>query len=459
MASWKKILVEGDAATDNIGSADQTVSGDRDLDLGTNTFTITAGSPGAGENQQGLSMAEDSPFRITSPTVNIRSGSVSSPGELRIEGVLGYYVGLKANAADTSNTVYTLPNGSQNAPTTGDCLISSSTGALSWSGRLEKVNPSATGALTINNVVDGNQGQARLQIEDYSGGQYVSLDAPNSVSSNYTITLPAAAPTAANQILESDASGNLSWITTPSGGGVTINNNTDNYLITASGTADTLNGESNLTFNGNTLVVTGRVEPTDNIRITTNNKALFGVTTGSANRSLAKVNTSDSVEIGDSSSKLELKGASVDGGSLDFSIGKSNLDSITASAVSLSTDGAYGEGAEITYYDTSAANATTAGRVYYYTGSQWSYASPSTEAAQKALLGIAVGSDESKGFLLRGYVNVGTITAGTQQFIASNASVTSTAPTTSGHFQRILGHSISTSVMYFNPSQEYIEIA
>ena len=37
----------------------------------------------------------------------------------------------------------------------------------------------------------------------------------------------------------------------------TINNNADNRIITGSGTANTLNGEANLTFNGNTLSVTG----------------------------------------------------------------------------------------------------------------------------------------------------------------------------------------------------------
>jgi hypothetical protein len=48
-----------------------------------------------------------------------------------------------------------------------------------------------------------------------------------------------------------------SWA--PGGGGVTINNNTDNYLVTATGTAATLNGESNATFDGSTLAVTGNV--------------------------------------------------------------------------------------------------------------------------------------------------------------------------------------------------------
>ena len=39
------------------------------------------------------------------------------------------------------------------------------------------------------------------------------------------------------------------------GSGVTINNNTNNYLVTATGTANTLNGEADLTFDGSVLYV------------------------------------------------------------------------------------------------------------------------------------------------------------------------------------------------------------
>jgi hypothetical protein len=46
------------------------------------------------------------------------------------------------------------------------------------------------------------------------------------------------------------------------GSGVTINNNVDNYLITATGNTNTLNGESNLQFNGSTLTVTGNITAT-----------------------------------------------------------------------------------------------------------------------------------------------------------------------------------------------------
>jgi len=43
------------------------------------------------------------------------------------------------------------------------------------------------------------------------------------------------------------------------GGGVTINSNVNNYIVTATGTANTLNGESNLTFDGSKLTVTGKI--------------------------------------------------------------------------------------------------------------------------------------------------------------------------------------------------------
>jgi hypothetical protein len=54
----------------------------------------------------------------------------------------------------------------------------------------------------------------------------------------------------ANQVLKTDGSAALSWVTVTS---TTINSNTNNYLITGTGTADTLQGEADLTFDGTTL--------------------------------------------------------------------------------------------------------------------------------------------------------------------------------------------------------------
>ena len=427
MAEWKQLLTVGDAATDNIGSADQTVSGNRDLNLGTNTFTITAGSPGAGENQQGLSMAEDSAFTITSPSTNIKSDSTTTPGQLRLEGVLGYYVGLQCAAADASNTVYTLPNGQSNPPTTGDCLISSSTGTLSWSARLEKENPSASGALTVNNVQDGTTGQARIQIEDYSGGQYVSIDAPNTVSSNYTITLPGASPGAANKILESDASGNLSWIDTPSGSGSGISNVVEDTTPQLGGHLDT-NGF--------------RVQLDNNIPITGDN-------TSATRLNIAKVNTSNHIEFGQ---------ATVDA----FHLGDTYLDRYVFDDDGTTSDGSVGNGGQVTLYGTN--TSTTAGRAYYYNSSGgWSFASVSAADANASLLAVATGNPSTRGMLLRGVVQVsngGTnLSTGKAVYLTTNGSFTTTVPTTSGHYARIVGYALDTNTIFFTPSNDYIEIA
>src|SRR6056300_22109 len=54
------------------------------------------------------------------------------------------------------------------------------------------------------------------------------------------------------QVLRTDGSGNLSFGTVS---GTTINNNTNNYVMTGTGTANTLNGESGLVFDGTKLSV------------------------------------------------------------------------------------------------------------------------------------------------------------------------------------------------------------
>ena len=58
------------------------------------------------------------------------------------------------------------------------------------------------------------------------------------------------------QVLTTDGAGNLSFSTAS---GTTINNNADNRVITGSGTANTLNGESGLTYDGSALSVTGTI--------------------------------------------------------------------------------------------------------------------------------------------------------------------------------------------------------
>lgn len=88
---------------------------------------------------------------------------------------------------------------------------------------------------------------------------------------------PTAQPGTVSGLLAFDTSGNIITTTTGSGGGggVTINNNVDNYIVTATGTANTLNGESGLQYNGTSLTVTGQVTASGAITSTANGAMYF----------------------------------------------------------------------------------------------------------------------------------------------------------------------------------------
>ena len=78
------------------------------------------------------------------------------------------------------------------------------------------------------------------------------------------------------QVLKTDGSGTLSFGTVS---GTTINNNTNNYVITGTGSSNTLNGESGLTFDGANLkvIAAGNTTTGGNIQlgITTDDTAKY----------------------------------------------------------------------------------------------------------------------------------------------------------------------------------------
>lgn len=73
----------------------------------------------------------------------------------------------------------------------------------------------SAGEVTASQVDITGQGDLRLQ--DSTGGEYVALQAPATVGSSFTLTLPTADGTA-DQILKTDGSGNLGFTTVASGG-------------------------------------------------------------------------------------------------------------------------------------------------------------------------------------------------------------------------------------------------
>jgi hypothetical protein len=68
---------------------------------------------------------------------------------------------------------------------------------------------------SVNRDASGNvsiPAQGDLRLEDASGGEYVGLQAPSTVASSFTLTLPSA-DGSANQLIKTDGSGNLSFTT------------------------------------------------------------------------------------------------------------------------------------------------------------------------------------------------------------------------------------------------------
>lgn len=92
---------------------------------------------------------------------------------------------------------------------------------------------------------------SEIKLTADSGGGTTSIKAPSTTTSNADVVLKLpVADGSSGQVIKTDGSGQLSFT---SNAGTTINNNADNRVITGSGTASTLNGEANCTFNGDSL--------------------------------------------------------------------------------------------------------------------------------------------------------------------------------------------------------------
>ena len=141
-----------------------------------------------------------------------------------------HYVALQAPATVASNVTWTMPS---TDGTNGQALVTNGTGTLSWAAAAGSPGGSNT-QLQYNNsgafggasglVTDGSNltinAQGDLRFADSDSSNWVAFQAPATVASNVTWTLPNADGTA-NQVLSTNGSGTLSWATASGGGGGT----------------------------------------------------------------------------------------------------------------------------------------------------------------------------------------------------------------------------------------------
>ncbi len=113
----------------------------------------------------------------------------------------------------------------------------------------EYLELNSAGALVpvTDNTVDIGTSSAEIKNIYVDGTAYIDAIGFGTTS----VTLPTS-DGSANQILKTDGSGTISWA---SDTGTTINNATENELVTVASTTTQLDGEANLTFDGSTLTL------------------------------------------------------------------------------------------------------------------------------------------------------------------------------------------------------------
>jgi len=206
-------------------------------------------SPGGADtyvqfNDGGTTFGGDAGF-----TYNKTTDSATLVGSLTVGGV---------NA--TTGTDYQINSTSVlNATTLGSGVLNSSLTSVGTLGALQVDNVNVNGNVISSTNTNGNidldpngtgvvrsLGAAALRFMDSDNSNYAAIVAPSSVTSDYTITLPAAGG-AANEILQYDGSQNASFVS---------NTRTLNFVIDGGGSAVTTGVKGHIVLDGD-YTVTG----------------------------------------------------------------------------------------------------------------------------------------------------------------------------------------------------------
>ena len=302
-----------------------------------------------------------------------------------------------------------------------------------------------------------------IMAQDATGGDLELKAKPGGVSTTYfaldggRTALTASVPLSCSlSVSASYFYGDGRHLTNVAGGGgliSTYTNATDNYVLTSAGSGS-INGESNLTFDGTTLV---------------------------APEVSSSLSVSASYFYGDGRHLTNVAG----GGGLISTYTNATDNYVLTSAGSGSINGESGltfDGAGLTirHNPTSLANdagtgeivlfgggTTVKGKTYYlHSSGDWEETSIMIAASGGlGMIGVALGtSPASDGMLIRGFFDAhtylsGGFAIGTTLYLTASGGITTDRPSGSGESLRVIGTCTTTAnVIYFNPSPDYLVI-
>lgn len=274
------------------------------------------------------------------------------------------------------------------------------------------------GGLTrISEDASGNQGSLRF----YQGAvntNYVAIKAPT-LASSYTLTLPTT-DGSANQVLQTNGSGVLSWVDQSSGGG-TIDGTGSAGKVALWSDADTLTFDSGIYYGA----------------------------------------SQDSITLGN------LTATDAGGGSGLIVSVTTQTEKIVLTTAGITSAGDYGAGTRM--FSKLGSGTIAAGKLYYIgASSAWALADKDAESTSSGLLAVGDNTASANLMIQEGYVKMAsnqgwnTVDPGTKVYVGDSGNlVASTASFTTGDIARIVGYVINASsgIIYFNPDQSYIKIA
>tara|TARA_R110002012_G_scaffold128729_2_gene281090 strand:+ start:605 stop:1819 length:1215 start_codon:yes stop_codon:yes gene_type:complete len=239
--------------------------------------------------------------------------------------------------------------------------------------------------------------------------------------------------------------------------GITLSLAGDNHVLSiGTGGAGTT---SLFAWTGDTFYIQ-QDSASGNIQIETDD---FVVKNHGASETYIRAQDNSSVQLYyNNSEKLETQSDGIQvTGNIDIdSNGEIELDGNGGIKLNISSTSSEGNGIIIKLHSTS----TTFGKLYYKSNfaAAWTQADADSDGATR-MLGVALGSTSSNdGMLLQGIIRIAShgLSAGAPIYVSTTAGeFTTTAPSGSGDYVRVVGYTIDSNLIYFNPSGTWVEVA
>ena len=175
-----------------------TLTAQGNLVVDTNTLFVDATN-----NRVGIKTASPNVELDVDGTVRVRNANTIQFGDANDSN----HVALKAPGVVPTNVTLTLPDA---LPPVTNLLAVSSAGVMEYSTGV--VYNSTDDAIELGALRLVDQGSIRFYEDTAGGSEYIQFNAPASLATTNTYTLPAAYPGSSGFVLSSDTSGILSWV-------------------------------------------------------------------------------------------------------------------------------------------------------------------------------------------------------------------------------------------------------